>query len=380
MRWVSDRYRPRTWIQGGIAMKKKVSSDPRVMASIFPISIFIFTFLGLGVMTTGQMLLLKKYIVYNEVPSSDVIKVLVYWILVAAVFTLLTRLQFNHFYQKPMKKFAEATRKVAEGDFSVYVPPRHLPDKVDYWDVIFTDFNVMVEELGGIETLKTDFFSNVSHEIKTPLAIIQNYAQALKNDKLTTMQRESYLDTIQESSTRLADLITNLLKLNKLEKQNLLPVPEPYDLSNQLCECVLLFEDIWARKNIDIVMDIEDSTTLEADASLMEIVWNNLISNAVKFTESGGRIALSQNSTHKEVVVSILDTGCGMSEDTMKHIFDRFYQGDTSHSTEGNGLGLALVWRIVQLVGGTITVSSVLGEGTKFTVRIPAEVQAKNKQ
>lgn len=359
---------------------EKVPSDPRVMASIFPFFIFILTFLGLGVMTTGQMLLLKNYVVYNQVPLGDVIKVLVYWILVAAIFTLLTRLQFNHFYQKPMEKFAEATRKVAEGDFSVYVPPRHLPDKMDYLDVIFTDFNVMVEELGGIETLKTDFFSNVSHEIKTPLAVIQNYAQALKNNKLTTEQRESYLDTILESSTRLTDLITNLLKLNKLEKQNLLPIPEPYDLCNQLCECVLLFEDIWARKEIDFVIDIEDRATVKADASLLELVWNNLISNAIKFTEPGGTVALTQTSTHNEVLVSISDSGCGMNEETMKHIFDRFYQGDISHSTEGNGLGLALVWRILQLIGGIITVSSILGEGTVFTVRIPTEHQAKYKQ
>ncbi len=351
--------------------KKQKSSDPRVKAKIFPVSSFIITFLVLLGLTTGQMLILGDYIDYTNLSPRCIVSVFSYWIFIAASFILFTKFHLNLHYQKPMEEFAEATRKVAQGDFSVYVPPKHLPDKMNYLDVIFTDFNTMVEELGSIETLKTDFFSNVSHEIKTPLAVIQNYAQALKNEKLVSSQRDHYINTILESSLRLTDLITNILKLNKLEKQNLSPVPEPYDLCAQLCECALRFEDLWTKKEIEFIVDIEDRSIIEADSSLLEMVWNNLISNAIKFTAPGGTVTLRQSSTQEEVTVSVTDTGSGMSKETMEYIFDKFYQGDTSHSTEGNGLGLALVFRILQLTDGTITVSSELDEGTTFTVHLP---------
>lgn len=357
--------------------KKWVPSDPRVKSKLFPASGFVLSFFALVGLTTGQMIILQNYVDYERIPFGYVIVVLIYWTFVAAAFTVFTRYQLDKNYQKPMEDFARAASKVAEGDFSVYIPPRHLSDKMDHLDVIITDFNVMVEELGSIETLKTDFFSNVSHEIKTPLSIIQNYAQALKNEKLTDTQKDGYIDTILESSIRLNNLITNLLKLNKLEKQNLQPIPEPYDLCAQLCECALQFEDLWTKKGIEFVADIEDRATIEADASLLELVWNNLLSNAIKFTEPGGTVTLQQISTQNEVIISVSDTGCGMSEETLKHIFDKFYQGDSSHSTEGNGLGLALVLRILQLMGGTINATSVLGQGSTFTIRIPVEYKVR---
>ena len=349
----------------------KKNSDPRVKTKLFPIQGFIISFLALGVLTTGQMILLRNYIDISSIPFSTIAAVVVYWLIVAAVFIGFTRRQFFHSFQKPMEEFAEATKKVADGDFSVYVPPRHLVDKRDFIDVIFVDFNSMVEELGSIETLKTDFFSNVSHEIKTPLSTILNYAQGLKSNNLTDAQKEMYIDTIIDSSTRLSDLISNILKLNKLEKQTLQPVAEPYDVCAQLCECALRFEELWANKDIEFEADIEDRATIESDASLLELVWNNLISNAIKFTPKGGSVTLHQTSTHDEIIVSVSDTGCGMDDETLKHIFDKFYQGDTSHSTEGNGLGLALILRILQLIDGGINVVSSVGEGSTFTVCIP---------
>lgn len=352
--------------------KRKTSVISKVNERRFDFLVFIFTFLMVGALFTVQMKILGDYINYTEIPFGRMVAIIICWVVIAAGFSIATVNQINRQYRKPMEQFAEAAEKVAGGDFSVYVPARHRADRSDYIDSIFLAFNKMVEELGSIETLKTDFFSNVSHEIKTPLAVIQNYAEMLQNNNLSPERRQDYARTIVEACRRLSDLITNILKLNKLEKQNISPVFEPYDLSRQLAECALLFEDRWEKKDIEFVTEIEDEAPILADASLLELVWNNLLSNAIKFTPEGGTVTLRQFSGPEEEVVSVTDTGCGMDEETTARIFDKFYQGDTSHSTEGNGLGLALAFRIVNLMDGTITVESELGVGTTFTVRLPA--------
>ena len=342
-----------------------------VRVSRFPLALF-------GVILGGLMLASGVHegliLLVYRLSLNDIIlvhAVLVYWVLVSLGMTLLIRHLMKNTFEKPVQELAAATRKVAEGDFSVYVPPIHTADKLDYLDVMIMDFNTMVGELGRIETLKTDFFSNVSHEIKTPLAVIQNTAQLLRDESLPPERRAEYVDTIEKYARRLNDLIGNILRLNKLEKQTIQPKPEPYDLCAQLAQCALLFEERWEEKNIEFEADIEDQCTIQADGSLLELVWNNLLSNAFKFTEPGGTVTLRQTSTADGVEVSVSDTGCGMDEETIKHIFDKFYQGDTSHATEGNGLGLALVLRILRMVGGSVSVSSAPGEGSTFTVRLP---------
>lgn len=353
--------------------QKSISEDSRVKSSIFPVSIFIVTFLLFAIFTTIQMMILKNYIdfdVSNQTAGLR-ISIIAQWLLAAAGFTLWTRFSVYRRYEKRLQVFADAARNVAKGDFSVYIQPKHTKDKADCLDVLFTDFNKMVEELGSIETLKVDFFSNVSHEIKTPLSVIQNYAQLLQRGNVTDQQGQEYTESILEATSRLSDLITNMLKLNKLEKQSIKPVPETYDVCQQLCECALQFEEIWEKKEIEFIADMEDRAMIRADAGLLELVWNNLLSNAMKFTPRGGCVTMTQTSGAAEITVTITDTGCGINEETMRHIFDKFYQGDTSHSTEGNGLGLALVQRILQLSDGSVTVKSTPNQGTAFTVKIP---------
>lgn len=345
-----------------------------VRSSRFPPLLFSTIFIGTLLASGVHMGLI---VLMNTLGWNDLVQTvlpLAYWAAVSAGLTLFSMRIIQSTYERPVQLLAEAAQQVANGDFSVFVPAVHPADKVDYLDAMIQDFNKMVAELGSIETLKTDFFSNVSHEIKTPLAIIQNAASLMDDGSLSPAQRER-LDTITHASRRLADLIGNLLKLNKLERQNIRPVPELYDLCGQLAECALLFESRWEEKEIEFNADIEDHAMIEADASLLELVWNNLLSNAIKFTGPGGTVTLRQTSTEQEVEVSVSDTGCGMAQETIDHIFDKFYQGDASRSTEGNGLGLALVLRILHMANGSISVSSGLGQGSTFTVRLPVHAE-----
>ena len=295
----------------------------------------------------------------------------VYWLSSAALLTFLIRERMKKVYDTPLQEISAATKQVAKGDFSVRIQPLNKGKNEDYLDVMIADLNTMVDELGSIETLKTDFISNVSHEMKTPLAVIKNYAELLQAPGLPEDERAEYAQSIEEAAGKMTELITNILRLNRIENQKIVPELMRYDVCRQLADCLLQFESRWEEKQIEPDFDLEDSAYINADESLLELAWNNLISNAIKFTEPGGSITVRERTEGGKVVVSFTDTGCGMSEEAQKRIFDKFYQGDTSHATEGNGLGLALVQRVMALLGGEITVESELGKGSTFTVTLP---------
>lgn len=271
---------------------------------------------------------------------------------------------------RPVKKIVDGASKMMQGDFSVRIAPHKSVDAGDGFNEIIRCLNKMAEELAGTETLRTDFIANVSHELKTPLAVMGNYATLLQQPNLPEEKRMEYAKNITDASKRLADLISNILKLNKLENQQIFPETKCYDLGEQLCECLLAFEDVWEKKHLEIETDMEEAVYVKTDAEMMSLVWNNLFSNAVKFTEPGGRIGLALHTEGEDVVVCISDTGCGISKEVGTHMFDKFYQGDTSHASQGNGLGLALVKRVIDITGCDIYVESELGEGTSFTVRM----------
>ena len=354
-------------------MRREEKTGQRtVKNSLFPLSLFgIF----LGVLFLMSGIHVGLVVLMNSLGWNELLQTLVpmtYWGLVAMGLTFFTRKKMRDTYEEPLHRLAEGTRKVAEGDFSVYVPTVHTSSRLDYLDVMILDFNKMVEELGSVETLKTDFVSNVSHEMKTPIAVIKNYAELLQTDRGTEEERREYARNIEEAAVRLSTLISNILKLNKLENQSIDPDIEDYDLSGQLEMCILQYEELWDEKELELEVDIAERVNVRADRSLMELVWNNLLSNAVKFTEPGGTVTIRQRTAAGQVEVSVTDTGCGMSQECIRHIFDKFYQGDTSHAREGNGLGLALVKRIIDLMNGEITVVSRPGQGSTFTVRLPA--------
>ncbi|MFC0234165.1 ATP-binding protein [Vagococcus entomophilus] len=297
---------------------------------------------------------------------------LLYWAIMTALFCAYTAFEKYRTFDKPLNQLSDATKKVAEGDFSVYLKPVHTIDKADYIDQMFADFNRMVKELGSLETLKTDFVSNVSHEIKTPLSIIQNYATALQSTQVDEKMKQEYLQTIIQASQNLSSLVTNILSLNKLENQGIILPAEPYNVCEQLTECILSFDSLFTKKKLTIEAEIEDCAFIRADEHLIEIIWRNLLSNAVKFTPEEGSIAIKQYSTDNQIIVEVKDSGMGMDEATRKRIFEKFYQGDTSHSKDGNGLGMALVARVVDMMDGTLKVESKLDQGTTFTVCLNA--------
>lgn len=291
-------------------------------------------------------------------------------ILLSILFTLIDSMRRKYTVQRPLKRIADAAEKIMQGDFSTRIETQFSPMSDNSLGEISDYFNKIAQELQGVETLRTDFIANVSHEMKTPLAVIQNYGTLLQSSNLSEKKRMEYAKGVSNGARKLADMMTNILKLNRLENQKIFPQTTQYNLSEQLCECLLQYEDIWERAQIEIETDLEEDVQIKGDAELLSLVWNNLFSNAFKFTEPGGQVRVTLTTDETHAIVQVSDTGCGISTEVGSHMFEKFYQGDTSHSVQGNGLGLALVKRIIDIFHGEIQVESTLGVGTTFTVKI----------
>lgn len=266
---------------------------------------------------------------------------------------------------KPLNEIMDATDKIANGDYSVRVKP----NGTEQFRELGEKFNHMAEEIGSVEMLRTDFVNNFSHEFKTPIVSIRGFARALKWEDLTDGERNEYLDIIISESERLADLSNNVLYLSKIEKQTILTDKNTVNVSEQIRLVIALLYEKWSDKHIDIVFD-SDEKYLSCNEELLKQVWINLLDNAIKFSPNGGKIEIRIAESTDEVTVSIVDEGGGMSDETRRHIFDRFYQGDLSHTTTGNGLGLAIVKRIVELHSGNISVRST-EKGSAFMITLP---------
>ena len=339
-------------------------------------SSFLLFFLLVAFVVTCCMLLFLNVLakemdlVFNSENIAQAAKITFINVLIITVlFKSVDYIRRRLMVDKPVKTITVAAKKIMGGDFSARVKPMNKSG-FEGFDQIGEAINAMAEELSSVETLRTDFIANVSHEMKTPLAVMQNYGTLLQTPDLPEEKRMEYARAITDASRRLADMMTNILKLNRLENQQIYPNLTTFDLGEQLCESLLQYESTWERKNIEIETDIADGVRISADAELLSLVWNNLFSNAFKFTEDGGRVTLTLTADEKYATVRVTDTGCGMSAEVGAHIFEKFYQGDTSHATQGNGLGLALVKRVVDIMQGEIGVESAVGVGTTFTVKI----------
>lgn len=269
-----------------------------------------------------------------------------------------------------VKRITDGAKCIIDGDFSVRLKKQSRFGTDESFNRIIDCFNKMAEELGSVETLRTDFIANVSHEMKTPLAVLRSYATLLQDSDLPEEKRIEYAKGITNSTVRMSDMLTNILKLNRLENGQIHPNFKEFDLGEEICASLLQYENVWEDKGIELDTDIAEDVIINSDSELLALVWNNLFSNALKFTDCGGRVFVGLTADEKSATVTVKDSGCGMSAEVGGRIFEKFYQGDTSHSSAGNGLGLALVKRVIDIMHAEICVESVVGEGSTFTVKL----------
>lgn len=275
---------------------------------------------------------------------------------------------FTRSITKPILRLNEATKEVARGNFDVQIQIK----STDEIGQLTENFNKMTRELKNIDYLRKDFISNVSHEFKTPIASIQGFAKLLQNKNLSEVERQEYADIIVEETNRLSNLSSNILKLSKLENQEIIEEGHIYSLDEQIRKSILLLEHQWSEKDIEFDLNLEKTNYL-GNEELMQQVWINLLNNAIKYSSKNSVISIRLEKINSKAKIEIVDQGIGMTQETIERIFEKFYQEDKSHSQRGNGLGLPLVKKILDLYGGNISVESSKGEGSTFTVELPLQ-------
>ena len=328
---------------------------------IFSSAAFIGSLLSTALALAVVWLLNRRFGVWLGIPYT--IRVLLISILSGAAIAV----GLSKIFVSPMMKLGDAMRKVAGGDFSVRLD---CTSKIRDVREVYGSFNTMVKELGNTETLQTDFVSNVSHEFKTPINAIEGYASLLQDSQLTDEQKNTYIDKIIFNTRRLSDLVGNILLLSKVNNQTISLKASTFRLDEQVRQSILALESKWEKKEIEFDIDL-DEIEYTGYENLLSHVWLNLIDNAVKFSPQNGQIRIRLKQLAGSVTFSIWDNGLPIPEADIDRIFNKFYQGDNSHASEGNGLGLALVRKIVAAAHGTINVTSSEDAGTEFVVALP---------
>jgi Signal transduction histidine kinase len=349
---------------------------PKKISLAFSLVALVFLVMVLSVASAGFLVFLLNragWIDLNRPDSYRGIYVLLYISIFMGVViaALLSRRSV-----KPIRDMMEATDRVARGDFSVRTTVKG--SVVFELDALAVSFNKMVQELKGIETLRSDFVRNVSHEFKTPIVSISGFAKLLKQGNLSEEEKQDYLDRIIQESERLVELSTSILYLSKVENTEILSEKTIYRLDEQIRLAILMLEPKWSAKSLQLDIALEDVAIL-GNKNLLQQVWINLLDNAIKFTDSGGKLRIALRQRGQEAIFRLEDNGCGMSEETMRRMFDKFYQGDPSRSMTGTGLGLTIVKRIIDLCQGTIEAESELGRGSVFTIKLPLGMDRGNR-
>ena len=304
---------------------------------------------------------------FDVTDSTTAVIILCIAVAVAAVAALLSMIM-SRVVLAPVARLSAASRQIAGGDFDLNLT---YEGAIEEYRDTYQSFNTMARELSTIETLRSDFIANVSHEFKTPLTTIEGYAMLLQDQELTAEERADCAQRILDSAGRLSGLVTNMLMLSKLEQQTTAVEKAPFWLDEQIRQVMVGLEPVWGPKELQLELDLPP-VKFNGNESLLYHVWSNLLSNAVKFSPKGAPLTVTLQEQGGRVTFSVTDRGPGMSEDVQRHIFDKFYQGDPSRKQEGSGLGLPLAKRVAQLCGGSITVQSKPGAGSTFTVTLPA--------
>ena len=344
----------------------------------FVFNIIIMTLLFLGCISLGYVLSALLFQITGS--PTGFVSYLISAIMGLLLFTGVSRLAviiysrtiYGQEHELKRHKFLDSTiealNKISRGDFNISIAiHEHEP-----FSEVAETVNKMARELSGMEAQRQDFISNVSHEIQSPLTSISGFAALLKSDSLTKQQREHYIEVIETESRRLSKLSDNLLKLSSLESENVPLLLRDFRLDKQLEHAILILEPQWLERNIDIDAEFE-KISIHGDEDLLSQVWINLIHNAVKFTPENGLIKIKLYKEDGQIVCYIADNGVGISKEDQIHIFERFFKVDKSRdrSLGGNGLGLSLCKKIIELHRGQITMESELNKGTKFTVTLP---------
>ena len=334
---------------------------------------WLMTAFLVAILINAGLMTSSSYIIMNRTGIMEPLRRSAYWplflVLLCIVFALVLAIALGRRQIRPIHRVIKAMRKVSQGDFSARLPE---DDCVGEMQELVVSYNHMAEELSGIEMFRTDFINNFSHEFKTPIVSIRGFAKQLEREDLTDAQRREYTAIIVRESERLANMSANVLLLTKLENQQIITDKEEFALDEQIRSCILLMEKQWCDKNLDLRLEL-DPIIYNGNEEMMRHVWVNLLSNAIKFSPEGGELAVSCMRIQNYIEVQVSDQGDGMDEITRMRLFEKFYQGDTAHATEGNGLGLPLVKRIVDLCGGKVAVCSAPGQGATFSVYLPME-------
>lgn len=270
-----------------------------------------------------------------------------------------------------LTRISEGMREVARGNFKARVNEGDKDGALSEFGELERSFNRMATDLESIEIFRNDFINNFSHEFKTPIVSLRGFARQLQSGNLTEDQKKEYIDIIVAESERLANMSSSVLLLSKLETQSIVADKTSFSLDEQIRNCVLLLEKEWIDKNIELDIEL-DPIDYYFNEEMLSQIWINLLSNAIKFSNDGGTISLRLYPRDGLTVFEIADNGIGMSEETKNRIFEKFYQGDASRATRGNGIGLNIVKRILTLANGSVTVESELDMGSKFTVTLPS--------
>lgn len=345
-------------------MNMKING-PKTLTLFLTLLVFFIMLATMIIMLISVFVLLKLGWLSEVYQPTIYTPIIVIMVLSIAIGTTLANV-ISSFPLKPLRRLIAATEQMAKGNFDVRIRLNY-PQELKH---LSESFNKMAEELGNTELLRSDFVNNFSHEFKTPIVSLRGFAKILKNPDLSPEERNEYLDIIISEADRLSSLSTNILNLSKIEKLKIAPENQKFDLSEQIRKAILVLENKWSSKNLNMKVDLEE-VTFNGNDDLLNQIWINLVDNAIKFSPPAKEVSISLQENKDSIIFEIDNFGPKLKEETKKHLFDKFYQGDTSHTSDGNGIGLAIVKKIVSLYCGSVSVQNKEGSVISFTVALP---------